>query len=252
MSLVRDRCICLRKTEYSETSQILMLLGRERGIVRVIAKGAHRRTKAGASKFSGGVDLLDAGEAVFSLHTDRELSTLCEWNLQEGHLELRRNLRAVYVGLYAAELVGALVEEHDPHQDIFDRLESALVEFATPRVEETFLAFELDLLREAGFMPQLQACVLCGAELNDRAYFSAMHGGTVCRNCEGSAPDRIEIDPRLIRLVQGILRLPRANGSPQRLPHLTRHQTDPLNRLLAAHVEHTLSRRLRLPGYVLK
>src|SRR3712207_7995583 len=53
MPLVRDRCICLRRTEYSETSQILTLFAREHGIVRAIAKGAHRRTKAGASKFDG-------------------------------------------------------------------------------------------------------------------------------------------------------------------------------------------------------
>ena len=40
-----------------------------------------------------------------SHHSERELSTLCEWNLREGHLELRRNLRAMYLALYAAELV---------------------------------------------------------------------------------------------------------------------------------------------------
>ena len=45
MALVSDRCICLRKTEYSETSQILTLFGYIHGITRVIAKGAHRRTK---------------------------------------------------------------------------------------------------------------------------------------------------------------------------------------------------------------
>jgi hypothetical protein len=38
---------------------------------------------------------------------------------------------------------------------------------------------------------------------------------------------------------------------PQRLPRLTRHQTDPINRLLADHVEHTLGKRLRLSRYVL-
>jgi hypothetical protein len=39
---------------------------------------------------------------------------------------------------------------------------------------------------------------------------------------------------------------------PQRLPRLTRHQTDPINRLLAGHVEHTLGRRLRMSPYVLE
>lgn len=245
MALVHDRCICLRKTEYSETSQILALFSREHGIVRVIAKGAHRRTKAGASKFDGGIDLLDLGNAVFTHAPERDLATLCEWSLSEGHLELRRNLRAMYLSLYAAELVGTLIEEHDPHPELFDRLESVIVALPSPRIEETFLAFELDLLRQAGYLPSLSACVECESELADRASFSPARGGIVCRNCESVAPDRMQIDIRLLRMIQGILR------APQRLPQLTRHQTDPINKLLADHVEHTLSKRLRMSRYVL-
>lgn len=251
MALVSDCCICLRKTEYSETSQILTLLGRERGIVRVIAKGAHRRTKAGASKFDGGIDLLDIGQAVFTHASDRELDTLCEWKLREGLQALHRNLRAMYLGLYAAELVGMLFEEHDPHPEVFDRVQRILLELPSSRVEELFVCFQLDLLREAGYLPEMSACAACGSAIANRAWFSPSQGGLLCRNCESAAPDRMEIDPRLARLVQGILMLPRSNGWAQRLPHLSRHQTDPINKLLAEHVQYTLSRRLRMPGYVL-
>src|SRR6201986_453393 len=100
MALVADRCICLRKFEYSETSQILWLFSRAHGIVRVIAKGAHRTTKAGASKFGGGIDLLDLADAVFIHDAQRELATLTAWGLREGHLGLRRSLRGIYLGLY--------------------------------------------------------------------------------------------------------------------------------------------------------
>src|SRR5207247_6243922 len=76
MPLARDRCICLRKVEYSETSQILLLFWREHGLLRVIAKGAHRRATAGASSIDGGIDLLDGGGAVFTAHPRKELITL--------------------------------------------------------------------------------------------------------------------------------------------------------------------------------
>src|SRR5438874_4025342 len=148
MALVHDRCICLRKVEYSETSQILLLFAREHGLQKVVAKGAHRRTKAGSSKFDGGVDLLDVGQAVFTQRLERDLGLLTEWSLCEGHLDLRRNLRGMYLGLYAAELVSLLLEEHDPHPQVFDRLESTLTELGGARAEEHFLAFQLDLLRE--------------------------------------------------------------------------------------------------------
>ena len=253
MALVQDRCICLRKVEYSETSQILTLFARRSGVQKVIAKGAHRRTKQGSSKFDGGVDLLDVGEAVFTQRADRDLGLLTEWSLREGHLEIRRNLRGMYLGLYAAELVGLLFEEHDPHEELFDRLELSLLDLPTARVEEAFLAFELDLLRESGYLPETSACVECGAVPGGReaVYFSPSRGGLVCRACEMAIPDRLGLDARLLGVLQTILRLPKTNGSIQRLPRLTRHQTDPLNRIFADHLRHQLGRGLRMTGYVL-
>jgi DNA repair protein RecO (recombination protein O) len=252
MALVRDRCICLRRTEYSETSQIVTLFSREHGIVRAIAKGAHRRTKAGASKFDGGVDLLDNGDAVFTHDPGRDLATLTEWTLREGHLGLRNTLRGMYLALYAGELVGRLIEEHDAHPELFDRLESTLAELTTPRHEEAFLAFELDLLRETGYLAELSTCASCGYAVSDRepCFFSASRGGVICRNCEGVVHDRTALDVRLLRLLQSLLRLPRANGTPRRLPQLTRHQTDPINCLFADQIEHTLGRRLQMAKWV--
>jgi DNA repair protein RecO (recombination protein O) len=252
MGLIQDRSICLRKVEYSETSQILLLMTREHGLVRVIAKGAHRRTKAGASKFDGGADLLDIGNAVFTDRTDKDLAILTEWGLREGNLELRKNLRALYLAQYAAELVGLLFEEHDPHPSLFDRLQQTVSELGTDCREEAFLAFQLDLLRESGYLPELSVCISCGRDTGrDTLYFSPGNGGVVCRNCEGNVRDRVSVDARLIAMMQNLLRLPRVNGQAQRLPRLTRHQTDPINRLLMLHIEHTLQRPLRLRGYVL-
>jgi DNA repair protein RecO len=189
---------------------------------------------------------------VFSYATDRNLAPLTEWSLQDGHLELRSSLRAVHLAQYSAELVAMLLEEHDPHASTFDRLEKLLVDLASPRLEESFLAFQLELLRESGYLPELATCVDCSRTLDgrDRAFFSAAKGAVVCRNCEALHPDRIEVDGRLLQLAQTILKLPTQNGSTARLPRLTRHQTDPLNRLLLDHVEHTLQRRLRTGAYV--
>jgi DNA repair protein RecO (recombination protein O) len=253
MALTRDRCLCLRKVEYSETSQILTLLGRAHGLMRLIAKGAHRRTKAGASKFDGGLDLLDLGDAVFSLRLEKDLATLTEWSLKDGHLELRGDLRALYLGQYAGELCSLLIEEHDPHPQLFDRLQQTLKELATPRREEIFLAFQLDLLRESGYLPDFSICSNCRAPFVDREAwsFSPSRSGIVCRNCEGVAPDRLPLDGRLVSMVVNVLRLPRQNGELQRLPRLSRHQTDPLNHVFAEHMQHTLARRLRLPRYIL-
>jgi DNA repair protein RecO (recombination protein O) len=252
MLVSADHCICLTKFEYSETSQILSLFSREHGIVRVMAKGAHRRTKAGASRFDGGIDLLDTGAAVFTGDRTKELAALTEWKLREGHLELRKNLRGLYLALYAAELSANLFEEHDPHPAAFNSLSNLLTELATPRREEAFLAFELILLNEAGYRPSLNFCASCGNAVDDRSavQFSSQLGGAVCRNCNLSAPDRVSVDGRLFRLLRTIADWTENRG-PRRLPMLTPHQTNPLNDLLAGHIQHVVGRRLRMPKYLL-
>ncbi len=253
MALLRDRCICLRKTEYSETSQILVLLSREHGLVRVIAKGAHRRTKAGAGKFDGGIDFLDLGEAVFTDSEARDLNTLTDWKLQNGHQHLRKDLRGIYLGLYGAEVLSLVIEERDPHPELFDRFAAVLSALGGKSNEEVFLVFELDVLQETGHLPELSSCVACRQPINDREamFFSISRGGLICQACSPSVPDRQSIDHRLLRLLQSLLRLPRDGGVPQRLPRLTRHQTDPINRLLARYIQHQVGRGLKSAKYIL-
>jgi DNA repair protein RecO (recombination protein O) len=252
MALASDQCICLRKIEYSETSQVLTLFSRGHGIIKVLAKGAHRRTKAGAGRFDGGIDVLDLGSAVFNDDLKVELANLTEWKLINGHLELRRTLRGLNLALHAVELTSLLIEARDPHPDIFDRLARTIPDLATDRIEEAMLAWELDLLHHSGYLPELFACVACGNAVtgDGRVYFSPRRGGVMCGRCQATESDKLYLDGRLLRLAQSILRLPRENGSALRLPRLTRHQTDPLNRILTAHIVHHLGRRLKTQPFL--
>lgn len=213
MPIVRDRALCLRKFDYSETSQILTLFGRSSGLVRVIAKGAHRRTKAGFSKFDGGVDMLDLGDAVWIEKTNAELSTLTEWKQLSGNLSLRRSLRALLLAQVIAEVIPLLLAEHDPHPQMFLRLRVTLPLLATDRGEEHFLALLLDVISDAGFLPDLPA--LPG------------------------------IEPGMARIAQMVLSLPRERGVAQRLPRLTVRQTNPLIHALLRHVESIAQRPVR-------
>ncbi len=252
MPLNRDRAFCLRKVEFSETSQILSLFCRRSGMIQVIAKGAHRRTKDGASKFDGGADLLDVGDCVFIDHSSRDLATLTEWKLIEGHLPLRTNLRAMLLGQYLAEIFTLLIGEHDPHPVLFDRLRVTLPALVTQRAEEEFLALQLDLLSETGYLPDFSTCSNCGNPLTSPAYHSPHRPGLICRNCEMSFADRIEIDSRLLRIAETILKLPRIKSVPQRLPRLSRSQTNPLNQFISSQIRLIVQRNIVSASYILK
>ena len=251
MPLRSDQCICLRRYEYSETSQILALFGREIGLFRVIAKGAHRRTKAGESRFDGGIDLLDLGQAVMTDPAAKDLAILTEWKLLDGHLDLRREYRPLMLAQYAAEMTGLVLHENDPQPELFDLLHWLLDELPTARREECFAVFQLELLRITGFLPELTGCISCGRPIESgRVTFSPQLGGLVCGDCPIAPGPRIASDARLIRILQTLLRLPRADNIPQRLPRMTRAQTDPVNRLLAEYLRYTLGHDLRAAHFV--
>lgn len=225
MASCRDRAICLRTHRFSETSQVLTLFCRKTGLIRVLAKGAYRRTKAGASQFDGGIDLLDVGDCIFIPHSNRDLAILTEWKLVEGHLGLRRDFRAMVVSQYLAEVLSVLLAEYDPHIHLFDRMRVALATLNSPRIEEEFVAIQLDILKETGFLPD----------------FSAPLDAALSK-----------INPGLIRIAETILRLPRDNGTAKRLPRLSRAQSDPLTAYLALHIQSVTQRTLHSVNLVLR
>ena len=63
MPLIRDTAVVLGRLDYSETSQVIVLLTREHGKVRAIAKGIKRGTK---QRFAAGIDLLEIGSVVLT------------------------------------------------------------------------------------------------------------------------------------------------------------------------------------------
>ncbi|HEX8340799.1 MAG TPA: DNA repair protein RecO [Tepidisphaeraceae bacterium] len=250
MPLSRDRAICLRKFEYSETSQILTLFCRRTGLIRVMAKGSHRRTKAGSSKFDGGLDLLDAGDCVFIEHSGRDLSTLTEWKLLDGHLGLRASLPAILLGQALAEVLSAMLPEHDPHPNLFDRLRRTLPALAGDAREGEALAFMLDVLNEAGYLPDFESCGNCGGRLDERVSYSPVSSGLICRNCEQSFADRAPLDGRLLRILPTLIRLPRVQGRVERLPKLLPQQTRPLLDFLLQLIEQVIQKPLHTRPYL--
>ncbi len=188
MAIVRDRAVALRRFEYSETSQVLVLLTREHGKVRVLARGVKRSTK---QRFAAAVDVLDVGAVAL---TERRgsgdgLSTLTEWKQLPCHGGLRERLDRIHGAQYAAEITAMLTEDWDAHPALFDALSGLLSALSVATdVPPRVVAYQCMLLDEVGLWPRFDACVLCGRP-GDLTTFSSLEGGAVCRHCE---PAQIE------------------------------------------------------------
>ncbi|MEP0843211.1 MAG: DNA repair protein RecO, partial [Phycisphaerae bacterium] len=121
MSAINDQAIALRRLDYSETSQVLLFLTRAHGPRRLIAKGIKRGTR---DRFAVGIDLLERGDVTFIARAGGEgsLGTLTEWRQVTIHAGLRGNLGRLYAAQYAAEITAAMIEEADPHPELYDAL----------------------------------------------------------------------------------------------------------------------------------
>ncbi len=203
--LLKDEGICIRTVDYSETSQVLTFFTRENGKTGLIAKGSKRAKSA----FGGPIEVFSYGKIVFSPAREEGLGTLTEFDCDYGAIAasgLSRSLFGLNCCLLAAELLNNLTNEGDSHpvlfEAFFDFLRDAAASCAQGQRRELLallIVFELRLLGEAGLRPVLNACSNCRRPYGTgwkECYFSSSANGLICRDCEGSFPDRMTIPRR--------------------------------------------------------
>ena len=210
--MIRDTAITLRRLDYSETSQILAVLTREHGRLRVIAKGIKRGTK---KRFAPGIDLLEMGELVIvSLPTgERTLATLSEWKQLRGFTALRDKLERLNAAQYASEITARMTEEADPHPELFDGLVNLLEGLCSDVPPLNLVVdFQCLLLKQAGLLPDMAVCASCGRSVrrDQSLYFSSGAGGLLCTDCEPAIVEKRRITAPAFEGLAGGQRSPEA------------------------------------------
>ncbi|MEX0886350.1 MAG: DNA repair protein RecO [Phycisphaeraceae bacterium] len=173
MPRFKDQAICIRHLDWSETSQIVVLMTRAHGKVRGLAKGSKRATPSSVQRFSGGIELLTRGEIVATTKATTELAQLTEWDLQDHYYHLRRDLSAQRLALYATDVVHALSADEDPHPRTFEALARFLIALGEGgRTAAALLRFQWVVLDDAGYRPELWRDVVEGETLPERGTYS--------------------------------------------------------------------------------
>jgi DNA repair protein RecO (recombination protein O) len=245
--LTKDTAICIRTTDYSETSQIVTLFTRTNGKISAIAKGSKRPKSA----FDGPLEIFSYGEIVFSDPSREKLATLTEFQQTPAFSCSADNLFALNCCLFGAELINSLTNEYDPHPQLFDGFLRFLQDANEKRDSLSLLIlFQLTLLREIGLMPILNACANCKTSYChsrasgnlSQAYFSSSANGLICRDCEASFPDKIKLTKNAADCL--------ANA---KLITETKEKTlNEIEKILIHHFTEILHRPPRMAKYILK
>ncbi len=242
----RDRAICLRSYDWSETSQVVALLTRSHGLVRLVAKGSKRPK----SKSGGPIDVLSEGDLVFTAKS-QGLGTLMEFTQDIYRPNLRKDARRLWAALFCIELTGETLGQDDPHPQIYDLLHNALLRLDAPEApcQAVVAYFQWRLLRRLGLLGAMNECVLCNTSLapgKGKAWFSSSQGGLLCQACQNQVREKVSLD-RPTREALDLL----ASAEVGRKVSLEDRLALKANRLLLYHGVHQIGKPLRSARYVL-
>jgi recombinational DNA repair protein (RecF pathway) len=226
---------------------------REHGLIRCIAKGSKREKSA----FSGGLEIATMGHMVAIVKPDSDLSLLTSWDLLEPMYMLRRSLSRYHASMLMIDLVPRLINDHDPHPEIYDALYNSLLALSSedqcdsPQGIQSQLVWYLwQLLDHTGARPELMVDVVSGAELEEDAQvygFSPLLGGLTTDPLQGAAhrtADRSMMNEdrslsdiwRVRRSTVDLMRQLRVGADPSDFREITHNQLVRLGGLLISYI----------------
>jgi DNA repair protein RecO (recombination protein O) len=239
--------LVIRQYPLGEADRILTLLTRDMGKIRVVAKGL-RRPK---SKLSGQMELLSHVSLTASV--GRDLDVVTEAQTVNSHPNLTEHLDKLSHGIYLCELLDRFTVEHEPNYEAYKLAIDTLscLESAT----DSWLVirhFEMRLLDESGFLPELTQCVECGSKLEPQDHrFDVSAGGIACPDCgvgDSTAVVPVQLNAmKVLRLLQRERLFDRLEGL--RISKAARYDVE---RLLTTHIRYILERELRSADFVRK
>jgi DNA repair protein RecO (recombination protein O) len=180
----QTEAIIIKKTKLGEADRILTMYTPGLGKIQGVAKGV-RRPK---SKLSGHLELLTYSQVT--LAQGHNLDTITGSQTINGFTPLKTDLWLTSYGLYITELVNQFTAERVEDERLFRLLLDTLQNLCQANNRELLLRyFEVHLLEETGYRPQLQECVTCHRILEPTTNsFCARIGGIVCPSCAVNQP----------------------------------------------------------------
>ena len=180
----QTEAIIIKKTRLGEADSILTLYTPHLGKIQGVARGVRRPR----SKLAGHLELITHSQV--SLARGRNLDTITGSQTINSFLPLKSDLQLASHALYAIELVDQFTAEHIENYPLFQLLMETMQQLCQAGDSELVLRyFEIHLLDEVGYRPQLQQCVSCRATLEPVTNsFCPGVGGMLCPDCRLSQP----------------------------------------------------------------
>lgn len=177
-----SRVIIIKNKDYREADKLVTLFSEKEGKIRAIARGVKKpgsSLRACVQPFC---------HSYLSFSGNRELDLITQGRLLDFYGNVREDIERVVYAVYIMELLDKALLDNVPMPSLYAVVLKILQHFNDQGLNLLILRyFELFLLAQLGYRPELNRCIICGREKAGNI-FSMSDGGLVCSNC--SAPSR--------------------------------------------------------------
>ncbi len=233
----------MHRSDVGEADRLLTVLSRERGKLRLNAKGAR---KVGSRK-SGHVELFIRSSMLIAKGRG-EIDIVSQVETRDAYRGLREDLTRSTYAHYAVELIDAFAEEGSEQPELFDLLAEALKWIETTNnLPLTARYFELKLLTIAGFQPQAFNCAAGGEPLQAIApdEFYGWHppsGGALCPKHAQERSDANRLSLAALKVLRHAIRSDYATFTALNLRDAVR---DEVEQVMLRYIQFVLERKVK-------
>jgi DNA repair protein RecO (recombination protein O) len=235
--------LVLRHSDWGEADRMLVIFSPHQGKTRVVAKGVRRlrSRKAGHLEPFTRVSLL--------LARGRDLWIVTQAETIEAYMPLRENLVLTSQAAYVVELLDRFTYDEGPNPSLYKLVCDTLQRLSNG--DDPFLVqryYDIRLLDQLGFRPQLVECVRCGQEIKAvDQYFSAQEGGVICPTCGHNQPGLKAVSMPALKYLRHFQRSSYAEASRADVPLPVQAEMDAL---LNHYLTYLLERGLNTPRFL--
>lgn len=183
MRIEKTEAVIINCMDWSETSRIVSFYTKDNGRLKAVVKGSRRNN----SPFRGTLELFSHVDLVYYDKRGRDLQTVSQCSVKNHFPGIKKSLTKTAYCSYFAQMVDESSAGNEKSEGLFNLLLEIFLHLEENGASGMLARyFELNFLKESGYMPLLKECSLCGNQMEiplRRAGFSPGTGGVICEDC---------------------------------------------------------------------
>jgi len=198
MAVEKIKGLVIKTQNINENDKYLTVLCEEYGKISFKAAGVRSfksKNLASAQPFA---------YSEFTVLRTQNFTRMNEAQVIENFYDLRLDVASLALASYLAEIAGIIcVSETEDDGGILRLLLNSLHVLSNKKSPRKIIkaVFELRVLSQSGFMPNLEECEICARNHFDTVFFDVLGGNLICSECV----DKLKSPSKLIRVSHDIL-----------------------------------------------